>query len=156
MLRVEIPGWKDLEFENLALDMNGTMAIDGIIPTNVRKRISELAKTLSIYLLSADTHGTLEEQTTGLPAQVVRIRPKQEAEQKRDFTLKLRSDKTVAIGNGANDVLMLKEASLSILVLGSEGAVASAIQEADIIVPSAQDALDLLLKPSRLRASLRR
>ena len=62
----------------------------------------------------------------------------------------------VAIGNGANDALMLKEAALGIAVNGGEGAAVAAILAADIYIPDILDALDLLLHPDRIRATLRR
>jgi soluble P-type ATPase len=61
---------------------------------------------------------------------------------------------TVAIGNGSNDQLILKEAAFGIAVLGEEGVSVSAIKSADIVVKSIQNALDLFLKPRRLTTTL--
>ncbi len=61
-----------------------------------------------------------------------------------------------AVGNGANDVEMLREAELGIAVLGYEGLAKGAADAADILVTSVHDALDLLLRPTRLLATLRR
>jgi len=61
----------------------------------------------------------------------------------------------VAIGNGANDAAMLQEAALGIAVLGPEGLAAEALLAADVVVASIEDALDLLLRPHRLVATLR-
>jgi soluble P-type ATPase len=63
--------------------------------------------------------------------------------------------KTVAIGNGNNDRLVLKEAAFGIAVFGDEGLSVSAMKNADVIVKSISDALDLFLKPKRLIATLR-
>jgi soluble P-type ATPase len=62
---------------------------------------------------------------------------------------------TVAIGNGNNDDLILKEAGLGIAVLGDEGMSVSAMRNAEILVKNISDALDLFLKPKRLTATLR-
>lgn len=156
MIRIDIPGWKDLHLEDLVLDVNGTIARDGVVPPAIREKIFELANSLSVYLISADTYGTLEKQAKHLAAELVRITSPKEMEAKGDFIRQLGEKDAVAIGNGANDVSMLKEAALSIVVLGREGAAAKAIEVADIVVESAEDALDLLLKPVRLKASLRR
>ena len=51
---------------------------------------------------------------------------------------------------------MLKEAALGICVLGGEGASREAIANADLVALHINDALDLLLKPDRLVATLRR
>jgi soluble P-type ATPase len=59
------------------------------------------------------------------------------------------------IGNGGNDQLILKEAGLGIAILGDEGISVTAMKNADILVKTISDALDLLLKPKRLIATLR-
>jgi soluble P-type ATPase len=59
------------------------------------------------------------------------------------------------VGNGRNDRLMLKAAALGIAVLQKEGAAASALAAADLVLPNITDALDALEHPLRLIASLR-
>jgi soluble P-type ATPase len=59
------------------------------------------------------------------------------------------------MGNGNNDELILKEAALGIAILGDEGISVTALKQADIMVKNISDALDLLLKPKRLMATLR-
>jgi hypothetical protein len=61
----------------------------------------------------------------------------------------------VAIGNGSNDVPMLKEGVVGICVVGPEGASTAALLGADVVVTDIRDALGLLLKPQRLVATLR-
>lgn len=61
----------------------------------------------------------------------------------------------VAVGNGANDARMLERAALGIAVLGPEGLALSCLQAADVVVPDILAALDLLLFPRRLVATLR-
>jgi soluble P-type ATPase len=51
---------------------------------------------------------------------------------------------------------MLEEAALGIAVLGPEGLAVPALLAADVLVASIEDALDLLLNPRRLIATLRR
>jgi soluble P-type ATPase len=64
-------------------------------------------------------------------------------------------DRCAVIGNGANDVLALEAAAIGFAVLGPEGASAAALRVADIVCASAADALDLLLDPEALAATLR-
>jgi soluble P-type ATPase len=68
----------------------------------------------------------------------------------------LGKEKCVAIGNGANDVLMLKQSAIGICVIGKEGASAEAVQHSDIVVYDVSNALDLLLYRKRLIATLRK
>ena len=36
-MKIEIPGYKELDLKYLVLDYNGTIARDGIIPESIRK-----------------------------------------------------------------------------------------------------------------------
>jgi len=64
-------------------------------------------------------------------------------------------EKIVAIGNGSNDVLMLREAALGIGVIGEEGCSKDVLKEADLVVKNVIDALSILLHPERIVATLR-
>ena len=156
MLSFNIPGIGKIELENAVFDLNGTLAVDGKIANGVKAKLNELSQKLHIYLLTADTYGTVEQTVSGLALEVVKISPVNESEKKRDFVLKIGKEKTVAIGNGANDALMLKEAKIGIAVIESEGAFRDAILNADLIVRGADEALDLLLNPMRIVSTLRR
>ena len=61
----------------------------------------------------------------------------------------------MAIGNGRNDMGMLVDASLGIVVLGPEGTSSEALRAADVVALNVLDALDLLVYPDRLKATLR-
>ena len=61
----------------------------------------------------------------------------------------------ITIGNGYNDIQMSDVADLSICVIGKEGCCGALLMHTDIVVTSIEDALDLLLKTGRLRATLR-
>jgi len=73
---------------------------------------------------------------------------------KLDLLRQLGPAKAVAIGNGFDDASVIEEAGLGICVIGKEGAAGPAIQKADVVVTDILDALDLLLKPLRHRATL--
>ena len=62
----------------------------------------------------------------------------------------------VAIGQGANDALMLKEAALGICVMSDEGTAVAALTAADLVVADIVKAFELLEKPARLMATLRK
>jgi soluble P-type ATPase len=61
----------------------------------------------------------------------------------------------ITIGNGFNDIQMSDAADLSICVMGKEGCCGALLTHCDVVVTSIDDALDLLLKTGRLRATLR-
>ncbi len=156
MLKIDIPSYKTLELQYLALDMNGTLALDGQLLPGVIERIERLRETLVVILISADTHGGLAENAAQLGAQAVRLQPGNEAAQKAAWVASLGASMVVAVGNGANDVEMLRAAALGIAVLGEEGLATECLRAADVVAPSITAALDLLIHPRRLVATLRR
>lgn len=148
-----MPGRADLWLDFLLLDVNGTLTERGRLIDGVLGRIDELRSVLEIRLLSADTFGTLDDvarQLDGLP--VDRI---VSGEDKAALAAKLGAKHCVAIGNGANDELMLRTVALGFVVLGREGASPRTIAAADVVTPSIADALDLLREPNALTATLR-
>ena len=154
MLNVKIPGREELTLSHLILDYNGTIAEDGEIIEGIRQRLAELAKELSIYVITADTHGTAAEKCAGLPVQVLTFPTTQVGEIKAQEARKMTGG-VITIGNGFNDIQMSDAADLSICVIGTEGCCSALLQHTDIVVTSIEDALDLLLKTGRLRATLR-
>lgn len=155
MIPIDIPGWKELELEHLVLDFNGTMACDGKLIAGVRDRLDRLAADLEILVLTADTFGTARKQLEKLPCELTVLPAANQAEAKRHRIERLGAAATVAIGNGRNDRLMLEAAALGIAVLQEEGAAMDALALADVVCRDIGDALDLLLHPARLRATLR-
>lgn len=155
MINITIPGWGDMEIDNLILDLNGTLSTDGEISSEVKERLDILSKDLNIYILTADTQGTAEQIVSDLEVTLVKIPEEGSAEAKLKFLESIDPSRTIAIGNGNNDRLMLKEAALGILVLGEEGASILTLKDSDLLVKSISDALDLFLKPKRLIATLR-
>jgi len=79
-----------------------------------------------------------------------------EREQKADYVRALGAPNVAAIGNGANDVDMLKAAALGIAVVGHEGTAYEALAAADVVTHNIFDAIELLLHSKRLIATLRR
>lgn len=156
MLRIDVPGWRALALEHLVLDLNGTLAVDGALLSGVGERLGRLSADLTIHMLTADTRGLAGELARELPLAVRVIGPTAQDAAKRDFVLGLGAASCAAMGNGANDRLMLAEAALGVAVLQAEGAAAGALAAADAVCSSLADALDLLLIPQRLIATLRR
>ena len=155
MIKIDIPGWENLEIENIVLDMNGTVATDGRIPPEVKEKINVLSEKVKVYLLTADTYETANEEIRDMNMELIRITEKNSLKGKSEFLKTLELEKTVAVGNGNSDQLIMKEACLGITVLGEEGMSVSTMKNSDLVVKNIYDALDLLLKPKRLIATLR-
>ena len=156
MLEIDVPGRGTLLLSHLVLDVNGTLAFDGVLIDGVPERLAALRGRLTLHLLTADTHGGQAAMDRQLGLIAHRLIPGGEREQKAEFVNQLGAAVVVAIGNGANDAGMLEAAALSIAVIEREGASAEALAAADVVVASIADALDLLLAPKRLIATLRR
>lgn len=152
MIRIEIPQRGIVELHHAVFDINGTLAIDGEPVPGVVKRLKELATHLVLHALSAGTHGNMKEleQVFGLPIHMV-----QSGEEKARYVQQLDPEHVIAIGNGMNDVAMLRLAAIGVAILSSEGLAVQALHAADVIVLSPLDAIDLVLKPKRLVATLR-
>lgn len=157
MLHIPIPGGDDLLLQHLVCDINGTLAVDGHISPPIRERLSTLSAQLQVHLLSADTYGTLQQLVDGSRQAGVNvcIERVKRGEEKAAYVRALGPEQVVALGNGINDVPMFQLARLSIAVCGSEGLAQKALQAATLIVPGPEVALDLLLHPRRLTATLR-
>ncbi|GAW92060.1 HAD family hydrolase [Calderihabitans maritimus] len=156
MLRINIPGRKDIILKYLVLDMNGTIAIEGHISEETISQINTLAEKLEVFVLTADTFGKAREACSSINAKLVIMDPARPGGQtKAEFVEKLGAEFTAALGNGYNDRLMLKKAALGILVLEEEGCSAHSLLAADVVVRNIRDGLNLLLKPKRLVATLR-
>jgi P-type E1-E2 ATPase len=150
-IRVELPGTA-IELEHLLLDVNGTLTRDGELLDGVRDAIAGLEGAVSVRLLSADTFGTACAVADRLGAE---YRIVADGDDKRALVERLGAGRCAAIGNGRNDVGMLRAAVLGIAVIGPEGAAAQAIAAADVVCVSILDALALLARPARLTATLR-
>ena len=156
MLAIDIPGRGQLQLEHLVFDVNGTLAVDGVLIDGVVAGLERLRGTLDIHLLTADTHGRQAELDRQLGLTAVRIPPGGEAEAKAAFVQDLGADRVLAIGQGANDAGMLREAAIGVAVLSAEGTSTEALQAADLVVPDIVLGLALVEHPIRLKASLRR
>lgn len=156
MIELKIPGRGDIALQHAVLDVNGTLATDGRLIKGVEPRLIALSNHLDLHLLTADTHGRQAEIDAALKLVATRILPGGESDQKVAFISSLGTHNVIAIGNGANDAGMLKAAAIGVAVMGEEGLNVDAMLAADIVVPSIVDALDLLLIPQRLVATLRK
>ncbi len=155
MLNVAIPGFGTLRIAHLVLDYNGTLALDGELLPGVKRRLAALGARLRIHVVTADTFGKARVGLRGLDCKLEILEGGAEDRAKAAYVCNLGANAVACIGNGRNDRRMLRVAALGIAVAQAEGAALEALAAADLLVPCVTDALDLLLHPRRLTASLR-
>ena len=155
MIDIEIPGLQKLEIEHVVFDYNGTLAVDGRKLPCVDEGIRLLADRVEVHVVTADTFGLAGQELEGLPCRLTVLPQDGQHRAKRDFVRDLGAGRTVAVGNGSNDRLMLREARLGICLILEEGASTEALARADVVCRSLEDALGLFHNPKRLIATLR-
>ena len=152
MIHIDIPQRGQVELQHAVFDINGTIAEDGVAYPGVTDRLHTLSSQLTIHALTAGTHGNLEdlERALGIPVKLIST-----GQDKVDYVQQLGPAGVIAFGNGANDAGMLRLAAIGVAVLTAEGIAISALQAADILIFGPVNALELLLLPKRLVATLR-
>lgn len=154
---INIPGKGLLKIQNLLLDYNGTIACDGKLIPGVKEKINAIDKEgITIHIVTADTHGTVQGECADMPVKIQVFDNENAGKNKQTIVESLGQVTCACIGNGFNDGLMFEASSLSIGVIGNEGASGHALTKADIVCKSIDDALELFLKPNRIVAGLRR
>jgi soluble P-type ATPase len=156
MIELNVPGRGTLKLNYLVCDVNGTLALDGKLLDGVARGFKTLRDRLEIHLLTANTHGGQAQIDHQLELTAHIIQPGDESAQKAAFIKGLGAAQVVAIGQGANDRDMLRAAAVGICVLSREGAAAETLLAADIVVPDILAAFELLEKPLRMIATLRK
>ena len=151
---IDIPGRLKIDIRYIVFDFNGTIAVDGIISENIRKKIKLLSKKFTLYVLTSDTYGTAKKECEGLPV-ILKTFIGAASIQKSLILNELGSKYCACFGNGYNDINMLECSGLSIAVLSKEGMCSQLVTRADILVNDICDGIDLFLKPVRIIADLR-
>jgi len=155
MITFEIPGEQIINAEHLVLDYNGTLAADGNLLPGVREKLSQLSSIINIHVITADTYGGATEKMSGVNCDVIIIEDHYQNEHKKEYVKRLGAENVIAIGNGANDASMVKNAALGISVIQKEGASPSTVFNSKIVCTNILDALDFLSNPTRIEATLR-
>jgi soluble P-type ATPase len=158
-ITIDIPGFGQAHIDAILSDYTGTLAFSGRLVTGVRDRLLRLAELVDIHIVTADSFGTAARELKSLPIVCRRLKRGKEDVQKWLYAVGLNPRYVASFGNGNNDRLHLqvvKDAGgLAIAVENGEGCALDAILAANIFVVGAVNALDLLLEPTRLRATLR-
>ncbi|MCX7985591.1 MAG: HAD hydrolase family protein [Bacteroidales bacterium] len=155
MIQLDIPGHKKIKAQHLVLDYNGTLAIDGELISGVAELLVKISEIIQIHVVTADTFGKAVKNLEDIRCIITILSNTDQRKQKSRYISRLGRKKVIAIGNGLNDMFMLKKAALSIAVIQKEGASAKTLSKADIVCYSIIDALELLINPLRITATLR-
>ena len=152
-MKINIQNVGTIEIKNIVLDYNGTIAKDGRVKEIVKKYINELSTEFNIYVITADTHGSAAKNLEGTNVRLKILTTSNHTQEKEEFVKSLGN--VFAAGNGSNDSLMLKAATLGICVIEDEGASVKSVINSDIVCKSIEDAFELIIKPKRIIATLR-
>ena len=155
MLTIDIPGYRQLNIQHVVCDFNGTIAVDGKLIPGTASLMEELSTHVEFHVITADTFGSVKKELQNLPCRVTIIPKEKQAESKLAYVSELGLDRTMCIGNGRNDRLMLKEAVLGVGLVQAEGMAAVLLSASDILCTGIVEALYLLKEPNRLVATLR-
>jgi soluble P-type ATPase len=153
---IDIPNYKKLEIENIVFDYNGTIAKDGIVLPRIKALFAQLHETYRLYVITADTFGSVREQVSAFGCETIILSSNDHTAEKAAFINKLGAEKCVAFGNGNNDAKMLETAALGVAIVGDEGCSKETMLSADILCKNIHEALELLIYPKRLIATLRK
>jgi soluble P-type ATPase len=149
-----VPGIGEIELRTLILDLNGTLAVKGEILQGVSERLTRLKELgYRILFFTGNTRNNADEIAAKLGIEWILA---ESGTEKRDEALKLEPSACVSIGNGLIDLELMKVVKLRIVTLQSEGVHVQTLMNSDIVIPTINDALDLLIDPATLVATLRK
>jgi len=152
---IKVPGREALDIRTIVFDYNGTLATDGRLSISVKTKLMRLSESYTLYILTADTYGSAANECNGLPVVLKTFDNEGTMALKSQITTELNPEHCACMGNGFNDMDMFKKAALAVGVLGDEGIFAGLLYQADILVKSIDDGLDLFLNTDRICAVLR-
>ncbi|TLP37592.1 HAD family hydrolase [Arcobacter arenosus] len=154
-MRIEIPGREAFDIKSVVFDYNGTIAVDGKLLENVSTNINKMSSDFKFYVITADTYGSVKKELENTNCEVIIIGKQNQDQDKLEFIKSLGCNTVLSVGNGRNDVLMLKNSILGIAILQDEGLCTKTLLSSDILVKSIDDVFGFLKDSNRLIATLR-
>ena len=163
-IRISIPNSAEpLIIRYIVTDYTGTLSCGGRLVPGVEDRLRRLKELVEIHVISADSFGTASGQLAAIPLEphILEQGEKHDTEKQKYIKKKgLVPSKVAAFGNGNNDALLLetvrKADGLAIAVDNGEGCSVQAIHNTHLFIVNIVNTLDLLLEPTRCKATLRR
>ncbi|WP_295421276.1 HAD family hydrolase [Sulfurovum sp.] len=153
---IEIPNFKNLDIRHIVCDYNGTIAKDGKVHPKVKALFEILSKSYTLHVITADTFGSVHQQLQDHNTHIKVLSGSDHTKEKAEYIASLGSEHCAALGNGNNDVEMLRSATIGIAILGEEGCAKEALFSADMVCKEITDALLAFIHPKRLIATLRK
>ncbi|HUE20521.1 MAG TPA: hypothetical protein VMQ86_02505 [Bryobacteraceae bacterium] len=157
-ITIDIPGFGRRQVRIAVSDYTGTHSFGGAIEPGVKNMLRELGTLVDLHIVTADSFGTAESELGGIVTPY-RLRTGKHDTEKAEYVSQFDLEHVAAFGNGNNDRLMLKAVKegggLAIAVDNGEGCAMDAMRNADVFVVGAANAINLLLDPLRLKATLR-
>jgi soluble P-type ATPase len=154
MITIQRPGQGNLEIEFILIDFEGTLALDRRVHPKAKDKINLLSKRTQIYILTKEEKECVEEALKKVKAEIIYLMEEKSSRQKLDWLHQLGATRTVAIGNGIDDIPIIEEAGFGICVMSKEGTSSEAMKKSGVVFMNILDALDFLLKPLRQKATL--
>ena len=154
MIAVQRPGQEPLEIDVILIDFEGTLASDRRVHPKAKDKINLLSKRVRICILAKGEKERVAEVLKRAKAEIIFLKEGEASREKLNLLRQLGAGRAAAIGNAADDALMLEEAGLGICVIGREGTAVETMQKAGLVFPDIVDALDFFLKPLRQKATL--
>ncbi|HTR57598.1 MAG TPA: ATPase P [Casimicrobiaceae bacterium] len=157
-ITIEIPNFGSRTIHTIVSDYTGTLACGGKLAAGVRKRLRRLLRRVDVHVVTADSFGTAANELRGIVEP--RVLPKGRHDTAKERIVKgFDLAHVAAFGNGNNDRRMLRAVKsgggLAISVDNGEGCSLEAMLGAHLHIVGAKSALDLLLEPTRCKATLR-
>lgn len=156
MIKLNIPCYKKINIDNIIFDYNGTLAVDGRLIDGIKERLVEISKYVKPYIITADTFGTVRENFKDIDVEIKIISKENGSMDKFNLVKELGFERTIAVGNGNNDELMLRESVIGVGILGEEGLSSKALLASDIIIKDVKDIFDMITNKKRMIATLRK
>jgi soluble P-type ATPase len=154
MISIQRSGLPTIEIDFILLDFEGTVASDRRVHPKVKDKINLLSKRAKIYILARGEKEAVEDMLRNVKAETVYFKEGRVSQEKLDFIRRLGTERTIAVGNGADDALMIAEAGIGICVISKEGTSTEMLRHAKVVFSNILDALDFMLKPLRQTTTL--
>jgi soluble P-type ATPase len=160
-ITLNIPNFPDISINRIVTDYNGTLSLAGKLSPGVVERLRRLHELVDIDVITSDTFGTAADELAPAGLRPVLLPKDSRHDQAKEAHVKIRdATRIAAFGNGNNDAWMIKAVKdaggLAIAVDNGEGCAVQTLLNAEVFVAGIANALDLLLDPTRCKATLRR
>jgi len=153
-MKIQIPKGETIEINTIVLDLNGTLAVKGIVSDKTKELILKLKElNYRIVLISGDIRGNAKIISDELGIELfLGVTSQEKAEQMLQFD----KETTAAIGNARIDIGTFENSKISIATMQSEGIHTEILRYVDVIVPTIEDALSLFIDIKSLAGTLRK